>query len=264
MEFKLKSNISIPSIGVGTYLLDRNDLDKALVAALNKQYKLIDTATVYTNHQTIALSIAKFIRSDLFICTKFNKNDLQHFSVDTMCEKALEELNTPYLDAVLLHTPYISNHELHLEQLIKIKESGKIRCIGVSNFNIDDLEKISPLLNHIDINQIEFHPYLNQFEIAQYCHDHKIHIMAHSPFAAGQFLNDPALITLATSHKKSAYQIALRWLNQKGFTTIPRSSSAAHLAENQNIFDFSLTENEMKTIDSLNKNLITCPILPSY
>jgi methylglyoxal/glyoxal reductase len=88
--------------------------------------------------------------------------------------------------------------------------------------------------------------------------------MAHSPFAAGQYLNVPALINIAKSHKKTVYQIALRWLIQKGFTIIPRTSNETHLIENQNIFDFDLLDNEMKIIDSLNKNLITCPILPSY
>lgn len=264
MEFKLKSHVSIPAIGLGTYLLEGNTVDRILTTALNNQYKLIDTATVYDNHQTIGQSIAKFNRSDLFICTKVNKNDLHNFSAETMFERTIGELNTSYLDAVLLHTPYISNQERHLEQLVKLKESKKIRCIGVSNFNISDLKKISPFLEHIDINQIEFHPYSNQAGIAQYCHDNKIHIMAHSPFAAGHFLNHPALITIAKSHKNSVYQVALRWLIQKGFTVIPRTSNETHLIENQNIFDFDLTDNEMKTIDSLNKNLITCPILPSY
>jgi diketogulonate reductase-like aldo/keto reductase len=211
MRFKLKSNIFIPALGLGTYSLKGENLRFILRSSIHSGYRLIDTATGYNNHKDIGNTISKFNRNDLFVCTKFNQNDLNRCSIKLMCEKILAELKTFYIDAILLHTPDIKDQIKCLEQLIDAKSVGIIRCIGVSNFNIDQLEKIYDLLSQIDINQIEFHPYFNCIELKKYCDQFDIHIMAHSPFSKGLFLKNATLVSIAQSNKKTVHQIILRW-----------------------------------------------------
>lgn len=261
MRFILKSGISIPALGLGTYKLTGEAASKIAITAFNKGCQLIDTATAYNNHKDIARALVNFKRSDIFICTKINEHDLHKSSTEDVCDKILQELNISYIDTILLHSPF-KNYALHLQKLIDIKKSGKIRSVGVSNFDISHLENIKELLTHIDINQIEFHPYLNQIDLSQYCLKHKIHIMAYRPFAKDNFLNDATLIHIAKLYQKSVRQIALRWLVQKGISVIPKTSNDIHLLDNINIFDFVLKDDHLAMIDSLNQNLKTCPFNP--
>ncbi|MBS0648073.1 MAG: aldo/keto reductase [Verrucomicrobia bacterium] len=255
--------MKIPALGLGTWDLRGHECTKIVQLALALGYHHIDTAHNYENHEAIRKGMEGFDRHQLFITSKFKIEQLgpQDIagSVEETCDNALEQLGTDYLDLYLIHWP---RRTWPLTEIFKAMEilvqKGKIRHAGVSNFTIHHLRDLLDDGCKPAANQVEFHPYLYQKQLWDYCQAQHIQTIAYRPFGKGSLLHDPLLRKIGDHHKKTPAQIILRWLFQKEIPTIPKASSEKHLEENINIFDFGLTEEEMKHIDHLNQNKRFC------
>jgi 2,5-diketo-D-gluconate reductase B len=251
-------------IGLGTWHLKGHECTQIVKHALELGYRHIDTALNYENHEAIQKGIHHFDRSQLYITSKvaldqhLDPNNLLD-SVEESCDLALKQLGTDYLDLYLIHWPLrkfpLSEIFRRMEDLVR---KGKIKKAGVSNFNSHHIQDLLTDGCKPFANQVEFHPYLYQKELWEYCKLQHIQLIAYRPFGKGVLLEDPILQKIAAHHNKNASQVILRWLIQKEIPTIPRTASKEHLAENIAIFDFSLSDDEMEKIDKLNQNQRFC------
>lgn len=253
----LLNGIDIPKIGFGTYKLkDENETIDTIKYALKVGYRFIDTASFYGNEEWIGKAIkeSKIKREDIFLATKvWNDSHGYDKAIDSF-EKSMKKLDIDYLDLLLVHWPTKLNKETW-RAFESLYELGKVRAIGVCNFKIGHLEelrktaKIMPM-----VNQIEVHPCFSQKEIVNYCNNYKIQVIGWSPIMKGQLLEVPLMIDLAEKYNKTIAQIALRWHIQKGIIPIPKSSHYGRIADNIDIFNFELSEEDMIKIDRLDRN----------
>lgn len=253
----LLNGIDIPKIGFGTYKLkDENETIDTIKYALKVGYRFIDTASFYGNEEWIGKAIkeSKIKREDIFLATKvWNDSHGYDKAIDSF-EKSMKKLDIDYLDLLLIHWPTKLNKETW-RAFESLYELGKVRAIGVCNFKIGHLEelrktaKIMPM-----VNQIEVHPCFSQKEIVNYCNNYKIQVIGWSPIMKGQLLEVPLMIDLAEKYNKTIAQIALRWHIQKGIIPIPKSSHYGRIADNIDIFNFELSEEDMIKIDKLDRN----------
>ncbi len=257
----LKSGVQIPQIGLGTFDIAKENINDVISTACHLGYQLLDTATGYQNHLQLASALQSLKTKHPLICTKFNNGDLaKHKTVEKMVDSILQELEIKHIDFLLIHNPKVENFPHVFKELIALKKNNIIRSLGVSNFTIKHLNKLQDMIEHVDINEIELHPLLTQPELIQHCKNVDIKIIAYRPFGYGsrEVLENTTLKDIAKKHDKSLPQIILRWLIQHGHVAIPKASSATHLKQNIDIFDFSLSESEMVEINALNKGLRTC------
>lgn len=255
--------MDIPLLGLGTYDLRNKECTKIVQEALKVGYRHIDTADVYDNHKAVGKGLKEFERSELFITTKFLLDQINpkkvEASVVKACNKALKELGLDYLDLYLIHWPDRSYPMSEVFQAMEtLVAAGKVRSCGVSNFTLHHLEDLERDGCHPQANQVEFHPYLYQKSLLDHCRKKKIELIAYRPFGKGKLIDDQLLKELGTKHQKTAAQVILRWLIQHQIPTIPKASSLEHLKENFNVFDFSLSLEELKKVDSLHRNLRFC------
>lgn len=253
----LLNGIDIPKIGFGTYKLkDENETIDTIKYALKVGYRFIDTASFYGNEEWIGKAIkeSKIKRENIFLATKvWNDSHGYDKAIDSF-EKSMKKLDIDYLDLLLIHWPTKLNKETW-RAFESLYELGKVRAIGVCNFKIGHLEelrktaKIMPM-----VNQIEVHPCFSQKEIVNYCNNYKIQVIGWSPIMKGQLLEVPLMIDLAEKYNKTIAQIALRWHIQKGIIPIPKSSHCGRIADNIDIFNFELSEEDMIKIDKLDRN----------
>jgi methylglyoxal/glyoxal reductase len=203
---------------------------------------------------------ARIAREELFITSKVWNADLGYESTIAAYQASLDKLGLDYLDLYLIHWPVAGKYKEAWRALETLYKEGRVKAIGVSNFQIHHLEdlmkdaEIKPM-----VNQVEYHPRLTQKELQAYCQKHGIQLEAWSPLMQGQLLDNPVLQEIATKHGKSVAQIILRWDLQNGVVTIPKSTKAQRIVENATVFDFELTSEEMERIDSLNQNLRVGP-----
>ncbi len=245
----------IPLIGLGTYLLKGEEGTRTVRYALELGYRHIDTAHVYENHLAIHKAIKDFPREQLYITSKML---LEQGSAFDTCDLALKELGIDYLDLYLIHWP---DHAFPMrktgEEMMELKAKGKIKEWGVSNFNEHHLEDLKlPVF----ANQVEFHPYLYQKKLLDYCLAHQIKLVAYRPFGKGELLKDPLFGDIGKKYNKTGSQVILRWITQKHIPVIPKASSMKHLKENLHIFDFELSDEDLATIDNLNRNQRFCKL----
>lgn len=257
----LKSGIKIPILGLGTFEIPENNFNSVISDAIECGYSLFDTATGYDNHIFLAKALQQQKNANIFICTKFNNNDLiKHNTVEKLIQHILLELNLKYIDLLLIHNPKVENFYDVFEKLIQVKKSGTIGSLGVSNFTIKHLNLLGDLIEHVDVNQIELHPLFTQLKLKKYCEKYNIKIMAYRPFGYGslEILKNKTLSEIALKHAKSIAQIVLRWVVQQKCIVIPKTSNKSRLQENIDIFNFQLSDFEMNEINALNKNFRTC------
>ena len=256
MEYKkLYNGVLMPKIGYGVYQISKDECERCVLDALKVGYRHIDTAQSYFNEEEVGSAIvkSKIPRDEIFITTKIWIDNYGYENCKKSVEESLRKLQTNYIDLVLLHQPF-SDYYGAWYALEELYEQGKIRAIGVSNFYPDRLvdickfARIKPMVNQIETNpfnaQKEAHKWLNKYEVA---HE------AWAPLGEkrnGLFENE-TLNKIAKVHDKSVAQIILRWELQNDVIVIPKSTHIERMEENFNIFDFSLSEGEMKEIDAL-------------
>ena len=259
---KLNNGIEMPQLGIGTFAV-KEDAAERVCHAVKTGFRLIDTAQGYGNEKEVGEGIRKsgIDRKLLFITTKVNTTEMRNKTVRQSIDNSLNDLGLDYIDLVLIHWPVAG----HIEETWKILEEyvdkGKIRSIGLSNFNphhIDSLllyARIRPV-----INQIEIHPYMTQQANVDFNFGKDIQVEAWGPLGQGTngVLNDPTIEEIARRYNKSVAQVILRWHMQRGLITIPRCDNDDYTDENLCIYDFELSSKEMETISGLNRNLRTC------
>lgn len=250
---ELPSGFSIPTLGLGTWRLWGDEGLRAISAALAMGYRHIDTAEFYENHEIVGKAIAGYERGELFITSKVNTPHLHYDDVIAVCDTALLELGTDYLDLFLIHWP---NPDVPMSEtfdaLRHLVETGKIRDMGVSNFQPRRMRMALGITPHpIAVNQVELHPYLWQDELVRLCHDNGVAVTAYAPLGRKHVLEDPAIVAVAQKHDVTPAQVSLRWLLQKGCIVIPRSTSEEHLRENMGVYDWALSGVDMAAIDAI-------------
>ncbi len=253
---KLNNGIGMPILGFGVFqIADNNECVKAVIDAIEVGYRLIDTAASYQNEQAVgnAIKNSGIRREELFITTKLWVQDTGYENTKKSFQKSLDRLQLEYLDLYLIHQPYgdVFGSWRAMEELY---EAGKVRAIGVSNFQPDrvmDLivfNKIPPA-----VNQVETHPFNQQVDNQVFLQENNIQIESWGPFAEGKndIFQNELLVSLAAKYNKSVAQIILRWLTQRGVVVIPKSVRKERMAENFNIFDFELESEDMENIKTL-------------
>lgn len=256
---KLNNGTSIPILGLGVFKSNQ-DTYNAVRYALDAGYRHIDTASYYNNEYDVGKAIkdSKINRKNIFITTKLWTDDMRNCTVKTAFEKSLKALNTDYIDLYLIHWP-VKNEFINAYKIMEeLYVEGRIKALGVSNFQPHHLEE---LLNTITIkpviNQIEVHPYLTNQHVIKFCKSLDIAPQSWSPLARARVLKDKTLQSLSNKYNKSIPQIVIRWHLQKDLLVIPKSVNKNRIIENTDVFDFNLSETELKLIDSLNKNFRT-------
>ena len=256
-KFMLLSNgVKIPSIGFGTYKSgDDEETAKIIKNALNLGYKMIDTASFYNNEVGIGNGIKEsgIDRKDIFIVTKLWNDDHGYDNTIEAFNKSLNNLQVDYIDLYLIHWPNKLNAETW-RAFEHLYETGKVKAIGVCNFKVEHLEELKKTAKIMPmVNQVEIHPFSTKNNIINYCKDNNIKVVAWSPISRGRVLSNELMIDLSQKYKKSIVQILLRWHMQKGVIPIPKSSNENRIKENIDIFDFEISSEDMKAIDSLDE-----------
>ncbi|EKV32894.1 oxidoreductase, aldo/keto reductase family [Caenispirillum salinarum AK4] len=248
----------IPALGFGTFTLSPDDCQRMVTAALEVGYRHVDTAQVYDNEDAVGAAMAQspVPREDVWLTTKvwvdkFRDGDLQK-SVDD----SLKRLQTDYVDLLLLHWP---NPDVPLEETLKalasVKRDGRARHIGLSNFTVALMKQAFAVTEEpLAVNQVEYHPYLNQDPVLDMVRAKGMALTAYSPVAQGNILGDETLKRIGDKYGKNEAQVTLRWLiQQDGVIAIPRTKSEEHCKTNLEVFDFDLTEEEMAEIKALHR-----------
>lgn len=262
-NIKLRNNIEIPQIGLGTWkITDRELMKKVIAGAYHAGYRLIDTASAYSNEIALSKAISEtgIDRKKLLISDKVWNTSRGYAAVQEACRKSLKKLKTDYLDIYLIHWPasgklYPNWEEINADTwrgMEALYKEGLVNVIGVCNFkrhHLEALEKTAQTLPFI--NQIEYHPGMVQENTEIYCTEKNIQLEASSPLGNGQVLTNAELLKIAQVKGKSTAQICLRWEIQKNLVVIPKTISLCRMEENLDVYDFELSYEEMKTIDRI-------------
>ena len=253
---KLNNGVEIPNIGIGTFRIEPDDAEKSVEFALKNGYRLIDTANAYVNEKAVGRGIKKsgIPRKEIFVSTKLWASVYED---DTAVDKTLDRLGLDYIDLLFIHQP-TSNWKAGYKMLEKAYKEGKIKSIGISNFEGKYIEE---LLQTCEVKpqviQVEAHPYFTQDELRKITDKEDIKIMSWYPLGHGDsnLINEPIFTEIAKKYNKSNAQVILRWHTQMGFIVIPGTKNPEHIKDNFNIFDFELTDEEMQKIATINKNI---------
>lgn len=255
----LHNAVRMPWLGLGVYKVQEGDeVIRSVRTALEVGYRHIDTAAFYENEEGVGQAIREsgIRREEVFVTTKVWNSDQGYESTLKAFHTSLKKLGFDYIDLYLVHWPVKEKYKETYKALEKLYKDGFVRAIGVSNFQIHHLEhiladcEIKPM-----VNQVEFHPRLTQKELLAFCKQHQIQLEAWSPLMrGGELLNEPTLVDIAQKYEKTPAQVILRWDLQHEVVTIPKSVTPQRIAQNANIFDFTLTKEEMDAIDALNEN----------
>jgi diketogulonate reductase-like aldo/keto reductase len=255
MQFVEANGVRIPAIGLGTWELRGRTCARLVEQALKLGYRHIDTAQIYENEREVGdgLRASGVRRAELFVTTKiwtthFAPNDLERSTRESLAKLRLTEV-----DLLLLHWP---NPQVPLVEtlgaLAHVRKLGMSRHIGVSNFTVALIEEATAMCPEaLACDQVEYHPYLDQTKVLEACARHGMAVIAYSPVAKGRIKNDPTLARIGQAHGKTAAQVSLRWLVQQNVAAIPRTSKIERLSENIDIFDFTLSDEEMRQISQM-------------
>lgn len=253
----LNNGKKMPYIGLGVYKArEGGELETAIQYALQIGYRLIDTAAIYYNEGGVGKAVqdSNVERSDIFITTKLWNDRHGYDEAIKAFEESLNRLQMDYVDLYLIHWPVGGKIVETWKAFEKLYKEGRAQSIGVSNFLEHHLDEIIYEANIIpSVNQIEFHPYLQQKSLVNYCREKGIVVEAWSPIARGRVLDDPVVVGLAKKYNKTPAQIVLRWAYQLGVVTIPKSVHRERIKENASIFDFEIALVDMEKIENLDK-----------
>ena len=251
----LNNGLSMPMAGIGTFLLTPDEAEASVLAALEDGYRLIDTANAYVNEKAVGRAMKKsgLKREEIFLETKLWPS---FYEDDNAVDKTLERLGTDYIDLLLIHQP-AGNYVAGYRQMEKAYKEGKVKAIGLSNFNQAQIEEILGLCQvKPAVLQTEVHPYFQEQELKSFLSKEGMVIQAWYPLGHGDkaLLEEPLFTKLGKKYGKTNAQIILRWHIQDGNIVIPGSKNPAHIKDNFDLFDFSFTEEEMEKIAALDKN----------
>ena len=254
----LNTNREMPLLGLGVYkATGENEAENAIISAVESGYRLIDTASVYKNEENVGRGIAScgIPRNELFITTKVWNTAQRLGDIQGAFERSLDRLKLDYVDLYLIHWPVPGCYLSTWKVLEEIQKSGRALSIGVSNFEIRHLEELEANSGIIPaVNQIECHPLCYPKELIDYCQDKGIQVQAYAPLARGAYLGNDVMCVLGTKYAHTPAQIGLRWATQKGISVIPKSVHPDRIRSNGNIFDFTIEQEDMDLIDTLNEN----------
>lgn len=257
----LNNDREMPLLGLGVYKLpDDVQAEAAVTSAISAGYRMIDTASVYKNEESVGRAIAKcgVSRKDLFITSKIWNNAQRLGDVQGAFSRSLDRLKVSYVDLYLIHWPVPGCYLSTWKELESILDSGRALSIGVSNFDIRHLEELRKISGIIPaVNQIECHPLCYPTELIEYCKAFGIQVQAYAPLARGAYFDNDIMCVLGTKYARTPAQIGLRWAIQKGISVIPKSINPERIRSNGNIFDFNIEDEDMAIIDTLNEDLHT-------
>jgi diketogulonate reductase-like aldo/keto reductase len=252
----------IPQIGLGLWQVkDQNEFDGAFNSAIKAGYRHFDSAQEYHNEQMLGKSwqASGKKREELFITTKISIRNFRPKKVQTSFEESLTKLQTDYVDLLLLHFPVTILRKKAWKALEKIHASGAAHSIGVSNYTIRHLEELSEYAKIMPVvNQVELHVFLQQPELVKYCQDRNIAVEAYSPIAHAKSMDNEVINSIAKKYNKTYAQIMLRWLIQQQVVILPKSITPSRIAENIDIFDFTLDTEDLAQLAKQDKDLRTC------
>ena len=249
-ETRLNNGVMMPAVGFGVYQIPAEDTERCVSDALEAGYRMIDTASSYFNERQVgdALRRSGLRREEVFVTTKLWVQDYEYDDALRAFDLSMKNLGLDYLDLYLLHKPY-GNYYAAWRAVERLYKEGRIRAVGVTSFSSERLQDLF-LHNEVKpmVNQIETNPLFQQREANDFLRQEGIQHEAWAPFAEGRrdIFNNPTVKAIADRHGKTAAQVMLRWLNQRGVVVIPKSVSKARMAENLDIFDFTLDDGEMR------------------
>lgn len=249
---------SIPALGLGVFQSARGDATRNAVRwALEAGYRSVDTARMYENETEVgeAIRASGVPREEVFVTTKLWHDDHGYESALKAGRASLDRLKTGYIDLYLIHWPKTSPPKKRLDTwraMLQLRKDGVCRAVGVSNYTIRHLQELDEGSDAgPSVNQVEFHPFLYQRELLEFCRGRQIQLEAYSPLGRGRTLDDPTLGAIAQAHGRTPAQVALRWALQHGLVVIPKSVHRERIVENAAVFDFELGAAEMERIDAL-------------
>lgn len=254
----LHNGVKMPQFGLGVYkMTNQEESVNAMIAAIDAGYKAIDTATVYENEREVGEAVrhSAVKREDLFITSKVWNTDQGYDQTLRAFEASLERLGFDYLDLYLTHWAVPGSYEETYRAIQRLYDEKLVRAIGVSNHHQPHLERILTKANTKPmVNQIELHPHLTQEPLRKFCAQQEIAVTSWSPLARGRLLDDLVLANIAETHSKTIAQVIIRWHLQNNLIVIPKSVTPFRIVENANVYDFSLSKEEIKTITDLNQD----------
>ncbi|MFC6940288.1 aldo/keto reductase [Salinirubellus sp. GCM10025818] len=252
----LPSGDELPAVGLGTWELHGETARESIDAALDAGYAHLDTAEGYGNEADVGEALAQYDREDLFLTSKVLPKNLAYESVVQACEASLDRLGTDYLDLYLVHwpNPTISLRET-LDAMALLHEQGKVRNIGVSNFDAYRLSAARHVSDvPIAVNQIECHPGFYRPDLVEYCQENDVVVEAAAPLARMELFENEVVQDLADSYDKTPAQVILRWTVEKDVVVLPRSGSPEHVRDNGDLFDWELDAADHERLDDIDRH----------
>jgi diketogulonate reductase-like aldo/keto reductase len=257
---ELNNGKTMPRLGLGVYEMRSGAKSVETIAfALKNGYRHLDTASLYNNEAEVgeAVRASGLSREDVFVTTKLWNSDHGYDSALRAFEKSLKLMKFDYVDLYLIHWPVPQGRQESWRALEKLYEEGSCKAIGVSNYMVQHIDELNKQANVIPaVNQIELHPfnYAQRKPVIELCQKHNICVECYSPLTKGVRLRDPGIVEFAKRYDRSTAQVLIRWGLQKGFVTIPKSARPERIIENANVFDFSISEEDLTALDTLNED----------
>jgi diketogulonate reductase-like aldo/keto reductase len=251
----------MPLLGLGTWQVPQGRIGIETVKyALKVGYRLIDTASIYGNEREVGQGVREsgVPRRDVFVTTKLWNSDHGYDRAVKACDRSLKLLGLEYIDLYLIHWPVTGARKETWDALVTLRREGKCRSIGVSNYttrHLNELMSTSPVMPSVD--QVEFHPFLYQRNLLEFCKEKNIAVEAYRPLARASRLNHPVLLEIAQRYSRTPAQIMIRWSLQHDLIVIPKSVKPERITENSMVFDFTIRGDDMKRLDELNEDLRT-------
>ena len=256
-RIRLNDGNEMPVLGFGVWqAAPGKETRRAVGYALDVGYRLIDTAKLYGNERDVGAAVREsgIPREEIFVTTKLWNDDHGYEPALRAFERSRREVGLDYVDLYLIHWPVPRIRHESWKALLRLREEGLVRSIGVSNYTIRHLEELLPATPIPPaVNQVEFHPFLYQRELLDYCQGRGIEVEAYSPLARGRRMKDPVLVEVAGRYARTPAQIMIRWALQQGLVVIPKSVRPERIRENATVFDFELTPDDMKRLNSLDE-----------